>query len=77
MSYKTNITPSESQQNRVKIRQNTVNTEVWDVLPDFYILTKNGRLWCIWAKLFYHCFTWWYRWVKRKTLNYDNYINYF
>lgn len=40
MSYKTNITPSESQQNRVKMRQNTVNTEVWGVLPDFYILTK-------------------------------------
>lgn len=53
MSYKTNITPSESQRNRVKMRQNTVNTEVWGVLPDFYILTIMVDFGLFWR----NCFT--------------------
>ena len=35
------------------MRQNTVNNEVWGVLPDFYILTKMVDYGVFWR----NCFT--------------------
>lgn len=34
------------------MRQNTVNTEVWSVLPDFYVLAKMGYFGLFWSICF-------------------------